>query len=291
MKTFLNSSTVLAQASIFSALVGPRILLAPDDGGGNGGGTSGSGGGEGAVGGAGGSAGAAGAGDGAGQGGENGDAGKAGEGGPEGGEGKSLLAKAAEGTKADEGKAAKPTGEDGKSAEGEPKKEGEPSPADDGPKDVDGKPIPEKYEIKMPDGVEMDAAMLEAVTPLFREAKFSPAQAQAAADIYMQQQTKQLEAHSAMVAGWANEARADKEIGGAKFAENMAYAVKAFQVAGNERAMQIIDTYGLGNNPDILRMFVRIGKAMSEGGTVLGGDGGGRVSAARDMYPSMHQGQ
>lgn len=289
--TTLTNSTALARPSIFSALVGPRILLAPDDGGGNGG----SGGGD-AGGGAGGASAGAGGGD---AGGASAGTGEAGDGSASGGsaaggadvdaDGKSLLAAAAAA-----GDPAKPNdkpadGEGDKPDDGEKPKDA--VPADDGPKDVDGKPIPEKYEIKMPDGVEMDAAMLEAVTPLFREAKFSPAQAQAAADIYMQQQTKQLEAHSAMVAGWANEARADKEIGGAKFAENMAYAAKAFQATGNERAMQIIDTYGLGNNPDILRMFVRIGKAMSEGGTVLGGDGGGRVSAARDMYPSMHQGQ
>jgi len=142
----------------------------------------------------------------------------------------------------------------------------------------------------MPDGVEMDAELMAEVTPLFREAKLSPAQAQVVADAYMKQQTKALEAHSKQTAAWANEARADKEIGGKDFNANMAHANKAFQAFASERALQIFDTYGLGNNPEVLRMFVRIGKAIGEGGTILGGSGGDRVSAARDMYPSMYQG-
>lgn len=282
MKTFLNSSTVLAQASIFSALVGPRINLAPEDGNGSAGATGGAGGGEGA----GGTSGS----DGGGAAGGNAGAAPAGGTGGDGDAGTSLLGQAAAAGKepGKEGEPAKPAGDP--KPEGEPKKEGQQAADDGAPKDVDGKAIPETYEIKMPDGVEMDAELMAEVTPLFREAKLSPAQAQVVADAYMRQQTKALEAHSKQVAAWANEARADKEFGGKDFNANMAHATKAFQAFGSERALQIFDTYGLGNNPEVLRMFVRIGKAIGEGRTVLGGGGGDRVSAARDMYPSMYQG-
>jgi len=280
-----NSGTALATASIFSALVGPRPVLAPEDG--NGGGTGGSGGG-GAAGGGSGSEGGAGAGPaGGGAGtpasGEGGAAG--GAGGTGAGEGSILAGIAGDAKKEGEGEGKPPEG--GEAA----KPEGAEAKPDDGPKDVDGKPIPETYDIKMPDGITMDAELLAQVTPLFRDAKLSPAQAQVVADAYMANQTKAIEAHNNQVKAWAAEAKADKEFGGPKFAENMGAARKAFTEFGSERALQIFDTYGLGNNPEVLRMFVRIGKAMGEGGTILGGDGGGRVSAARDMYPSMYQGK
>lgn len=189
MKTFLKTSTALAGASIFSALVGPRINLAPEDGngGGSAGGGGGAGGGEGAAGGEGAGGAAGGASGGAGSDGGDGGAQQGKE-----GEGKSLLGQAAAGAEpGKEGDPAKPAGEGG-----EAKKEGQQAADDGAPKDVDGKPIPEKYEIKMPDGVEMDAELMAEVTPLFREAKLSPAQAQVVADAYMRQQTKSLEAHS-----------------------------------------------------------------------------------------------
>ena len=271
MTKCFNSGTALATASIFSALVGPRPVLAPETETGNGSQVSGD-----AGGGQSGGSGGAPTGE--------GDAGSA-----AGGEGdaKSLLAEVAkpEGEAPKEGDPAKPAGE------GEPKKEGEPATEDTGPKDVDGKPIPETYDIKMPDGISMDKDLLAEVTPLFRDARLSPAQAQVVADAYMANQTKAIEAHNTQVKAWAAEAKADKEFGGAKFAENMGAARKAFTEFGSERALQIFDTYGLGNNPEVLRMFVRIGKAMGEGGTILGGDGGGRVSAARDMYPDMYKGK
>jgi hypothetical protein len=277
-----NSGTALATASIFSALVGSRPVLAPEDGNGGGSGFAGGSSSAGAEGGAG--KGAEGEGGGAG----GASAGSEGAGGTAEGEGSILAGVAGDVKKEDkpgEGDPAKPAGE------GEPKKEGEPAAEDTGPKDVDGKPIPETYDIKMPDGISMDKDLLAEVTPLFRDAKLSPAQAQVVADAYMQNQTKAIEAHNNQVKAWAAEAKADKEFGGPKFAENMGAARKAFTEFGSERALQIFDTYGLGNNPEVLRMFVRIGKAMGEGGTILGGDGGGRVSAARDMYPSMYQGK
>ena len=269
----------VARHSIFTAMVGPRPVLAPETETGNGGQGGGGAGGEGGGGASGGAAG---------EGAGGGAAGGEGAGGE--GEGKSILAGLAGGPAKPDGEAGKegdkPAGEGGEGKEGEGK-----SAADDGtPKDVDGKAIPETYEIKMPDGVKMDDGLLAEVTPLFREARLSPAQAQVVADAYMKQQTKALEAHGEQTKAWANETKADKEIGGKDLNANLGHARKAFQQFGSEQAMQIFDTYGLGNNPEVLRMFVRIGKAMGEGGTVLGGDGGGRVSAARDMYPSMYKG-
>jgi len=263
-------------AAILSAGIGPRIYLAPpDEGGGGDAGAAGAGGD--------GAGGAAGAGDGAGG---TADAGGAAGDGAQPSALAGALATSAEGA----AKAAEPAADDGK-VEGKDKVKPageEPPPADDAtPKDVDGNALPEKYEIKMADGVEMDAKLMEVAEPLFREHKMSPAQAQAMTDLYTRVTGEAIAKHSEMVNGWLNEAKADPEIGGAKFEENLAMASKGFQAFGDERAMQILDTYGLGNNPNILRLFTRIGKAMGEGATILPGSGTGRVSDAQALYPNM----
>jgi len=288
----------VARHGIFSALVGPRIMLAPDEGGGTGGGgDGGSGGGGEAPGGATG----AGSGDTGG-----GTAANSAKPSTDGKEPKSALAGAIEAA------AAKPEGEGGKSPAGNDKVEGadkvkpgdptgEKKEGDGGkektadeiaaeaaaPKDIDGNPIGDRYEVKMPDGVEMDAGLMEIATPIFKEAKLSPAQAQAVTDLYVKTQEQAISKHVETVNGWLKESQKDKEIGGKDYEKNLGHAARAFQAFGNERGMQIIDTYGLGNNPDILRIFVRMGKALGEGSTVLPGAEHGSVSDAQVLYPSM----
>lgn len=259
-------NVLLGAPSIFSALIGPRPVLAPEDGAGGGAG-----------------------------GGEAG-AGTGGDPAPAEAEiAPDASAATTEATSALAGyKAAgvdKPAEEGDKPKDGDAAAEAEKTAeaaADDAtPKDIDGKAVPETYELKMPDGVEMDADLLGEVTPLFREARLSPAQAQVVADAYVKIQTDALKKHADMTAGWLKDAKADAEIGGKDYDKNLSHAHRAFQAVGNERAMQLFDTYGLGNHPDILRIFVRVGKAIGEGGTVLPGEAGQRVSDAQALYPSM----
>jgi hypothetical protein len=254
-------------ASIFSALVGPRPVLSPEDG--TGGGATVGTGGDAAPAATEPAADAKPAADGA-----------AGE--------PSALAgyKAADEKPATEGEP-KPEGEEKPAAEGKDKPDE--APADDTPKDIDGKPIPEAYELKMPDGVEMDADLLAVATPMLREAKLSPAQAQVVADLYMKTQTDAIQKHQDTMAGWLKEAKADDEIGKRDWDKNLAHAHRAFKTFGTDEAMTLFDNYGLGNHPEILRIFVRMGKAIGEGGTVLPGEAGQRVSDAKVMYPEMYK--
>lgn len=257
-------NTYLASASIFSALVGPRPVMAPEDGSGGGSGEA-----------AGGGEPAAGA--------EAPDADK-----PAADEAPSALA----GYKA-EGEAKPAEGETAPDAEAKPEgetdKPADPPADDNTPKDIDGKPVPESYELKMPDGIEMDAALLAEVTPMFREAKLSPAQAQVVADAYMKTQTDAIQKFQEQTQQWLKDAKADDEIGKADYDKNLSHAHRAFKAFGNDKAMQLFDSYGLGNHPEILRIFVRMGKAIGEGGTVLSGEASQRVSDGQALYPNMYK--
>jgi hypothetical protein len=89
----------------------------------------------------------------------------------------------------------------------------------------------------------------------------------AAASHFAEQQKASL---SAVVEGWAEEAKNDKEIGGAAFQENAELARRVLGKYGSEALAKALNDTGLGNHPELLRMFVRVGRRMSEDRTILG---------------------
>ncbi|MBL4763478.1 MAG: hypothetical protein JKY93_12380, partial [Gammaproteobacteria bacterium] len=73
---------------------------------------------------------------------------------------------------------------------------------------------------------------------------------------------------------WKTEAKADKEIGGAAFDENMAHAQKALAKYGSTELKEFGEQYGWADHPEYLRMMVRVGKTLSEDNSA-GNKGGG----------------
>jgi hypothetical protein len=87
---------------------------------------------------------------------------------------------------------------------------------------------------------------------------------------------------------WANEAKADKELGGEKFDENLAVAKGALKAFGTPELTQLLNESGLGNHPEVLRMFYRAGKAISEDSVLLGTSGNNAPDPAKRMYPNSN---
>ena len=63
----------------------------------------------------------------------------------------------------------------------------------------------------------------------------------------------------------------------------MASAVKALDTFGTPELVELLDTYGIGNNPEMIRFFKRVGEATGEDKIVQAG-GGGSKSAADVLY-------
>ena len=70
---------------------------------------------------------------------------------------------------------------------------------------------------------------------------------------------------------WGGELRADKEVGGPLFKENMAAARLAVKNFFPASLRPVLNQTGLGQYPDFVRGMVRIGKLMKETGTMPGG--------------------
>lgn len=152
--------------------------------------------------------------------------------------------------------------------------------------------VPDTYELTMPEGVELDAALLEKATPLFKELKLSGEQAQKLSDLYADKLAEgrkaQLDAWNGLLDGWRSAAKSDPEIGGTKFAENVGAAKTALDRFGTPELKKALDEYGMGNHPELIRFCCRVGKALGEDRLVDGKPGGGSVDPAKVLYPGMN---
>lgn len=147
---------------------------------------------------------------------------------------------------------------------------------------------PEKYEFKPAEGQELDTAALEQFEPIARELNLTNEQAQKMVDLYGTKimpmvQKQQAEAWQKQTEGWAETVKADKEIGGDKLTANLSAAQRALDQFGTPDLKEYLNATGLGNHPDLVKTFVKIGKAMSEDGMVDGSNQGQR-SAAEVLY-------
>ncbi|WP_117273650.1 peptidase [Klebsiella pneumoniae] len=178
-------------------------------------------------------------------------------------------------------------------AEGDKPQDDNPADGDkpaDKPDDKEQKPegAPEKYEFKPAEGQELDTAALEQFEPIARELNLTNEQAQKMVDLYGTKimpmvQKQQAEAWQAQTEEWAATVKADKEIGGDKLTANLGVAQRALDTFGTPALKEYLNGTGLGNHPELVKAFVKVGKAMSEDGVVTGKESGQR-SAAEVLY-------
>lgn len=185
-------------------------------------------------------------------------------------------------TGAPAGTEAPPANNGGAPAGNEQNKGAEP-PAKD-PKADPGKPAvaaPEKYEFKTAEGQELDAEAVKAFEPIAKELNLSNEQAQKLVDMYgskimpklVEQQAAQWQQQ---IEQWAEQVKADKDLG---TDASIGAAQKAMDKFGSPELKQYLNETGLGNHPELVRIFANIGKAMSEDGLVTGNSGGAKSAA------------
>lgn len=153
----------------------------------------------------------------------------------------------------------------------------------------DSATVPETYELKLAStneageevAVDLDPVLVEAATPLLKEAGLSNEAANKLLPLVPKVQEQlikqQNDGFAKIRSDWLAEAKADPEMGGAKFDETVALAAKALDHFGarsekNDKGEEtngfrkLLNESGLGNHPDMIRMFRSIGAAISEDG-------------------------
>ena len=146
---------------------------------------------------------------------------------------------------------------------------------------------PEKYEpFVAPEGTAIDATVLTQFEEAARELNLPQDKAQQLIDKMAPAMAQQQAAQMAQLSqDWQAAATADKEYGGDKLAENLAYATKAVDTFASPELKTMLRDTGLGNHPELVRFMVRAGKAISEDKIVTGGaPASANRSAAEVLY-------
>lgn len=151
----------------------------------------------------------------------------------------------------------------------------------------------EYTEFTVPEGAianpELNAEFLVAA----KEAGLTQAQAQTLVDLGGKMQIKLMADNQAnqakQIETWAADARADKEIGGEKFNENLSIAKKGYDHIATPELKQILETTGLGNHPEMIRALHRVGSMLKEDGVVPGStEPVINKNDAKSLYPNSN---
>jgi hypothetical protein len=146
--------------------------------------------------------------------------------------------------------------------------------ADEKSKD-EKKDVPEKYELKLPKDSLLDPKRMEKIASFAKEQGFSQAQAQALldreSDAVSSYAASQKESLSQKATEWIKEVEGDKELGGQNYKQSLENAKRAIDRFGSETLKKQLNETGLGNHPELVRAFARIGKEIAEDKAVLKG--------------------
>lgn len=212
--------------------------------------------------------------------------------------------------KADAGKAAAPAGKDGAGDDGKAaadkvtadaeaarvaaltpeQKAAEVKAAGDKAKDGDavdyGKAI---AEVKLPDGMTLNADAAKAAGDLFGKHKISADAAKELTALYAQQVKAggdaATKAFADQVQAWKTESTADKDLG----AENLGLAKTTAGKVFDAKTIELMEHFGLMNHPGVLKGLVKIGKATKDDSFVPGDAGAtGSGNDARKQFPNSN---
>ena len=177
-------------------------------------------------------------------------------------------------------------GDGAPSADGKPAGDGKP----------DGKPAaPEAYAaFTVPDGMTLDAGLVEAFTPLARELGLDQDKAQKLVTLYAEQtaakvkaaEAAQLTAVKDQRAAWVAEFKASPT-----WKEDATFARRAVEQIGDDAAKGLLMGSWLGDHPVMLRFLAKVGRALAEdgagGGSPGAAGGAGKPDPASLFYSTM----
>lgn len=175
---------------------------------------------------------------------------------------------------------------EGDQPDAETKPEGEGGEAE-GEKDDEDKPegAPEEYaEFTAPEGVELNADMLDRFKAFAKENNLSQERAQAlvdmGAEIVKNADAKLADLMVEARAEWRKQTLDDTEYGGAAWQSSLPVAKAALDRFGTPELKEVLAQSGLGDHPEVIRYFYRVGKATGEHDFVKSG----KTDAAKGSF-------
>ncbi len=139
----------------------------------------------------------------------------------------------------------------------------------------------------VPQGVKLDEESLEEFQDVSKELNLSQDSAQKlvgqAIKLQQKWQDSLVQDYEKQQAEWVQNVKSDKEIGGGRFDEALTTAARARDLFATPELISELDRTGMGNHPEVIRFFYRVGKEVSEATSVRAGNPQGRSKTAADI--------
>jgi len=140
----------------------------------------------------------------------------------------------------------------------------------------------------LPEGVEVDEELFASVKEIGEKHKVPAEAMQELIDAYANKVTgadvKIKEQWADVEQGWKDTANSDKEIGGDNYDLKVEKAKRAISVFGTPELKEALEQTRMGNHPELIRVFSRIGEKITEEGNFDRGSGAGQRSRGDVLF-------
>lgn len=147
-----------------------------------------------------------------------------------------------------------------------------------------------KYELKLPEEMEVKQERLDKFTQYAKEKGIAPEAAQGLVDLYVDMQKEELAAWDSLLDGWASEVKNDPTYGGAKLDASLKASNDIVRKFGDQELKERVLMLGLGNSLPFVRFLNKIHAATSDDNIAGAGKEGAeppKKTAAQILYPHM----
>jgi hypothetical protein len=144
--------------------------------------------------------------------------------------------------------------------------------------DTTAAPADVEYVFEAPEGVTLDEGDLGEFKTIAKELKLPQDAASKLVGIVAKREAARAEAFSKQVEDWGAAVSADKELG---TAENLAAARNVIDTFGSPELKSLLNSSGFGNHPEVVRLALKVSKAISED-TIIAAKRTGGAPASRD---------
>ena len=143
--------------------------------------------------------------------------------------------------------------------------------------------------ITVPEGFELDAALMDKAKPIFEEIGIKDqAGVQRLVDFFSEIQGEAAAASASLIQATHTEWLSSiKTEWGADYESNLGIAAKAVGALGGDELKVALNVTGAGNNPAIIKAFQKVGKLISEDQLVAGDKAVSKGNGLKTLYSSM----
>lgn len=178
-------------------------------------------------------------------------------------------------------------GGDEDAAAGTQKEEGKEQGKKDEGKTENKDQVPDKYEFKIPEGMQLDAKALELATPVLKKLELTQSKAQEIVDVYAEIKKEEiLQSEMALLTrrkAWREDIKKNPQ-----WEEKLSFSKKALSM-GSQAFQNMIKNSWMGDHPDVIEFLANVGMMAGDSRFVEGrpATGASKKNPENILYPNQ----